>query len=346
MSLSVVPKIECIESRDNFGRFKAEPLEKGFGVTLGNALRRVMLGHLKGAAITRVKIDGVQHEFYSIPNFREDVIEFLLNVKGIRLRSLTGRPGKLTLDVEGEGQIFAADIKTSADFEIVNPELYLGTLDSKDARLYVEFDVEIGSGFMEAESGDNLAAGVIPVDALFTPTRKVNYTIEPVHIGREISRERLYLEVWTDGTIAPMEAVSGSAGILAELFTAFVNFDQVTEEEPEAEVVGLSISEEQYNMPVEQLNLSVRTMNCLRRGNISTVGELISKGEKGLLGLRNFGQKSKQEIDERLEEIGLSLNPQEDSDEEAADVESIDETETESAETEEQADSEVEQSEE
>jgi len=346
LSLSVVPKIECIESRDNFGRFKAEPLEKGFGVTLGNALRRVMLGHLKGAAITHVKIEGVQHEFYSIPNFREDMIEFLLNVKEIRLRSVTGRTGKLTLDVEGEGQIFAADIKTSADFEIVNPELYLGTLDSKDARLYVEFDVEIGSGFMEAESGDNLAVGVIPIDALFTPTRKVNYTVEPIHIGRETSSERLYLEVWTDRTITPIEAVGGSASMLSELFTAFVDFDQIIEEEPEEEVVGLSISEEQYNMPVEQLNLSVRTMNCLRRGNISTVGELISKGEKGLLGLRNFGQKSKQEIDERLEEIGLSLNPQEDSDDEAGDIEAVAETETGSVETEEQAETDVKQNEE
>lgn len=307
MALSVVPKILSVESRENFGRFLAEPLEKGFGVTLGNSLRRVMLGHLPGAAITLVKIDGIQHEFSPLPNIKEDVIEFLLNVKAIRIKSLTDRPGKLVLDVSGEGRVTAADIKPSADFEIINPELYLATLDSADAKLYAEFDVELGIGFKQAESADNLPVGVIPVDAIFTPTRKVNYIIEPLHVGQETSLERLYLEIWTDGTMDPAEALSQSALLLSDLLSPFANYGQVTETRVEQETAGLTISQELFNMPVEQLNLSVRTMNCLRRGNITSVGEVISKGEKGLMTLRNFGIKSLQELEDRLNEMGLSL---------------------------------------
>jgi len=306
----VIPKIETIESRDNFGRFLAEPLEKGFGVTLGNVLRRVLLGYLPGAAVTRVTIEGIQHEFSTIPHVKEDTTEFLLNVKALRLKSLSGQPGKLTLEVQGEGQVCAADIEPSADFEIANPELYLATLDSPEARLYVEFDVDVGEGYREAESSDNMPIGTIPVDAIFSPTRKVNFTIEPVHIGQEISRERLYLEVWTDGTIPPVDAISHAAEILVEQLSPFVDYARVAEIEVEKKALRLSIPDEKYNMPVEQLNLSVRTMNCLRHANISTVGEIISKGEKELMALRNFGQKSKQEIDERLKELGLSLTPQ------------------------------------
>lgn len=308
MSNLVVPKIECVESGDNFGRFVAEPLAKGFGVTLGNTMRRVLLGHLQGAAVTRVKIERIQHEFSTIPYVKEDTIEFLLNVKALRLKPLSGRPSKLTLEVEGERRVSAADIKPSVDLEIANPELYLATLDSPEARLYVEFDVELSRGYKEAESSDNLPVGVIPVDAIFTPTRKVNFTVEPIHTGLEAGRERLYLEVWTDGTILPADAVSRSAEILMEQLNPFVNFTRILEIEEEPS--RLSISEELYNMPVEQLNLSVRTMNCLRRGSIATVGELVSKREKELLLLRNFGQKSKREIEERLEGLGLSLVPQ------------------------------------
>ena len=307
MSQSVMPKIECVEDRDNYGKFVVEPLEKGFGVTLGNALRRVLLGHLPGAAVTQVKIEGIQHEFSSIPLVKEDAVEFLLNVKALRLRSLSDRPGKLTLEVEGEGRVCAADIKPSVDFEIANPELYLATLDSPEARLYVELDVEVGKGYMEAEASDNLPVGTIPVDAIFTPTRKVNFTVESVHTGQEASRERLYLEVWTDGTISPGDAMSRSAHILVDSLSSFANYGKVTPEETEKDLGGLAISEEQYNIPVEQLTLSVRTMNCLRRGNITTVGEIVELGEKGLLALRNFGQKSRQEIEERLNELGLSL---------------------------------------
>ena len=319
MSHLVVPKAECVESRDNFGRFVAEPLEKGFGVTLGNAMRRVLLSQLEGAAVTRVRIEGIQHEFSSIPYVKEDVTEFLLNVKALRLKPLSGRPGKLILEVAGEGRVSAADIKPSADFEIANPELYLATLDSPDARLYVELDVELSKGYREAESTDNLPLGVIPVDAIFSPMRKVNFTVEPIYIGQETSRERLYLEVWTDGTISPGEAISQGAQILTEQLSPFVNYVRLSQVEAETTPGTLGIPEELYNMPVEQLNLSVRTMNCLRRGGIATVGELVSKEEKELMALRNFGQKSKQELLDRLAEMGLSLaSPAQEEEEEKA----------------------------
>ena len=200
MSNLVVPSIDCIESTENFGRFVAEPLEKGVGITLGNSLRRVLLSYLPGAAVTRVKIDGIHHEFSVISDAKEDVIEFLLNVKALRLKSLSGQPGKLTLEVEGEKQVYAYDIKPSTDFEITNPDLCLITLNSPQARLYVEFDVEMGVGFTQAGTSSNMPVGTIPVDAIFTPIRKINFTIEPIHIGQETSRERLYLDVLTDST--------------------------------------------------------------------------------------------------------------------------------------------------
>ena len=307
MSHLVVPKVECIESGDNYGRFLAEPLEKGFGVTLGNALRRVLLSQLQGAAVVRVKIEGIQHEFSTLPYIREDATEFLLNLKALRLKPIAGIPGRLTLDVEGEGRITAADINPSADFEITNPDLYLATLDSPEAKLYVEMEVELGNGYMEAEESDNVSVGVIPVDAIFSPMKKVNFTVEPIYIGQETSRERMYLEVWTDGTITAEDSVSQAAELLMEQLDSFVHFTRETSEEEEASPSSLSIPDELYNMPVEQLNLSVRTMNCLRRGGIATVGELASKEEKDLMALRNFGQKSGREIKERLESLGLSL---------------------------------------
>ena len=310
MSDLVIPKIECIESEENFGRFLVEPLEKGFGITLGNALRRVLLGYLPGAAVTQVKIEGIHHEFSTIPHVKEDATEFLLNVRALRLKSLSGQPGKLTLEVEGDGQVCAADINPSVDFEIANPELYLATLDSPEAKLYVEFEVELGIGYKEAESSDNLPVGTIPVDSIFTPIHKVNFTIEPTHIGQEISRERLSLEIWTDGTISPIDALSQSAEILIKQLSPFADYAEVSQIEMEKKALRLSIPEEKYNMPVEQLDLSVRTINCLRRANITAVGELISKEEKELLRLRNFGQKSLQEIKERLKTLELSLTPQ------------------------------------
>jgi DNA-directed RNA polymerase subunit alpha len=306
-----VPTIECVETGDNFGRFVAEPLEKGFGVTLGNALRRVLLGYLPGAAVTRVKIEGIQHEFSTIPYVKEDTTDFILNVKALRLKPVSGQPGRLTLDAKGEGRVCAADITPSTDFEIVNPELYLASLDAPEARLYVEFDVELGTGYRVAESGDNLPLGVIPIDAIFTPIRKVNFTTEPMHFGRETSHERLYLEVWTDGTISPIDGISQAARTIIEQLSPFVDYIRLSQIEQERALVRPAIPDEKYNMPVEQLDLSVRTMNCLRRAGITTLGELVSKGEKELLSLRNFGQKSMQEIEEHLKELGLSLATEE-----------------------------------
>ena len=312
MSGLVVPKIETIETKDNYGRFLAGPLDKGFGVTLGNALRRVLLGHLPGAAITRVRIEGtggqIQHEFSTIPHVKEDTLEFLLNVKAIRLKPVSGQPATLTLEVAGGGQVHAADIKPSTDFEIINPDMYLLTLDSPEASLRIEFNVELGAGFKAAEFGANLPIGTIPVDALFAPVRNVNFTVKPTHVGQETSREQLFLEVWTDGTISPLDAIGQAAEILVGELTPFREFPRVSQAKVEELTTRSSIPDEKYNMPVEQLDLSVRTMNCLRRAGITTVGEVLSKGEKELMSLRNFGQKSRQELEERLNTLELSLS--------------------------------------
>ncbi len=307
MSRLVVPQIECTESSENFGRFVAQPLEKGFGVTLGNSLRRVLLSYLPGAAVTRVRIEGIQHEFSSMPHVKEDVPEFLLNLKELRLIPVSGEEGVLTLEVSGEGRVSAADIKGSTDFEVANPELHLLTMDSADARVHVEMDVEIGEGYRQAEPIGNLPVGTIPLDAIFTPIRKVNYSVAPIHVGKESSRQQLFLEVWSDGTLSPAEAVSRSAAILAEQFRPFVDYISMEQQKEEEQAVPLDIPEGQYNMSVDQMNLSVRTMNCLRRGGIETVGQLISQSEKDLLALRNFGQKSMLELKERLDDMGLSM---------------------------------------
>jgi len=310
----VTPKISCVESKDNFGQFLAEPVDKGFGVTLGNSLRRVLLGHIPGAAVTRLRIEGIQHEFSPIPHVKEDTMDFLLNVKQLRLKPVSGEQGKLELEVEKEGRIYAADIKPQTDFEIVNPELYLATLDSSEGRLYVEFDVEIAVGYGEAQPSDELPIGTIPIDPIFTPVRRVNFAVEPTHIGRETSYERLRLDIWTDGTITPANALSCGAGILTEVLSPFVEYTRVSLEEEKERLVRESIPGEKYNMAVEQLDLSMRTMNCLRRAGISTVGEVIMKGKKGLSDWRNFGEKSPREIEDRLGAMGLSLSSQVDGD--------------------------------
>ena len=310
MSPLGIAKIECSETEGNFGCFVAEPLEKSFGTTLGNALRRVLLSSLPGAAITKVSIEGIQHQFSPIPYAKEDTVDFLLNIKAIRLKSLSGQPGKLTLELEGQGQFTAADIKPSVDFEIINPEQYLITLDSPQAKLYAEFDVELGEGYREAESSDNPLIGVIPIDAIFTPVRKVNFTVEPTHLGQETTAERLKLEIWTDGAISPIDALSHSAQILSKQLSPFVEYSRTFQLEKE-KVVPEAVTDERYATPVEQLDLSVRTMNALRRSNITTIGELIAMGEKELMSLRNFGQKSKDELEAKLNELGLSLKSDE-----------------------------------
>jgi DNA-directed RNA polymerase subunit alpha len=303
----LVPKIENVESNEKYGRFVAEPLEKGFGTTLGNALRRVLLRYLPGAAITKVRIEGIQHEFSPIPNVKEDVLDFVLNLKSLKIKPVTGQAGKLYLEKEGEGEIHASDITPSMDFEIVNPDLYLATLSGKDARLSVEMDVELGMGYQTAGGSDNLPIGTIPVDAIFTPVRKVNFTTEPMHMGRETSQEKLTIEIWTDGTLAPSRAISRGAAILVEQLKPMVDYGRASDIDDEKKAIRASIPDDLFNMPVEKLDLSVRAMNCLRRSGINTVGELVSLSEKELLSLRNFGQKSRQEVEEKLVSLGLTF---------------------------------------
>jgi DNA-directed RNA polymerase subunit alpha len=303
----VVPKIECIEEEVNYGHFVAEPLETGFGVTMGNSLRRIMLRYLPGAAVTQVWIDGIHHEFSPIPFIKEDVLAFLMNVKELRLRPLSGQPGKLVLSKQGEGKVYASDIEPNMDFEVVNPDLYLATIDSPDGKLYVELTVEMGIGYQAGTTKDDMPVGTIPVDAIFSPVRKANFTTEPMHIGRETSQERLRLEVWTDGTITPATAVSMAADILKEQLEAFVEYGAVSNAEQKKKVFRATIPEDIYNMPIEQLNFSVRALNCLKRGDINTVGELVTMNEKEVASLRNFGSKSRKEVEDKLKEMGMVL---------------------------------------
>jgi DNA-directed RNA polymerase subunit alpha len=270
-------------------------------------MRRVLLRYLPGAAVTRVRIEGIQHEFSPIPNVKEDVLDFMLNIKSLRLKPVTGQSGKLYLEKEGEGEVHASDITPSMDFEIVNPDLYLATLSGKNAHLSVEMDVELGMGYQTAGGADNLPIGTIPVDAIFTPVRKVNFITEPLHLGRETSQEKLTLEIWTDGTLAPSRAISRGATLLVEQLKPMVDYGRVSAIDDEKKAIRASIPDDLYNMPVEKLDLSVRAMNCLRRSGINTVGELVSLGEKELLSLRNFGQKSRQEVEEKLAGLGLSF---------------------------------------
>lgn len=313
----VTPKVECEESSEEYGRFIVEPLEPGFGITLGNSLRRVLLSALPGAAVTAVKIEGVQHEFTTIPHVKEDVIEFVLNVKELRLRSLSDRSGRLFLEAQGEGAVCAGDITPSADFEVVNAELHLATLDSPDAQLNVTFYVEQGKGYQPAGHGDGLPLGVIPVDAIFTPVRRVNYTIEKTRVGQVSNYDRLILEVWTDGTIQSTEALSKSAEILSRHFALFYDLGKVPTEGEKPTIPA--IPPEQYEMPLEQLELSARTFNSLRRSGITKVGELLERSREDLLGLRSFGQKSLEEVWDRLGRLGLL--PEEETGEESEDVE-------------------------
>jgi DNA-directed RNA polymerase subunit alpha len=294
-----IPTVTCIESGVNYSRFLAEPLEPGFGVTLGNALRRVLLSSLPGAAVTWVKIEGIQHEFSPIPRVKEDVMDFLLNVKQLRLCPLSHQPGQLLLEVQGEGKVSAADIKPSADFRIANPELYLASLDSSKARLNVELNVELGRGYVPARSADGLPVGALPVDAIFTPVRKVNFSVESVRPGQEGSPEKLILEIWTDSTIFPWEALTQSASILVNQFASFRDFEAPVARE-------LPVAAEQYDTLLEELNLSTRSYNSLKRAGIFTLGQLMEKGKEGLPPLPGLGAKSRAEVEELMARMGSS----------------------------------------
>lgn len=297
--------IEVIESGDTYGVFAIGPLENGVGLTLGNPLRRVLYASLPGSAITWVKIEGVLHEYSTISHVKEEVQEFLLNVKSIRLRSEVDRPGKLRLEVAGEGEVCAGDIMASSDFEVVNPELHLATLDSTNAKLSVEFNVERGQGYVVSKQGEGQSIGVLPVDAVFTPIRKVNYTIENMRVGQKTNFERLVIEIWTDGSITPIDAMRKAAHILVEQFFMVSNVRPSSEVGPDAPPVALRIPAEQYNVQVERLDLSSRTLNCLKRAGINKVGEVLEMTRAELLRIRNFGEKSYNELFDKLREHNL-----------------------------------------
>jgi len=299
-----MPTVTCVESSGNYGRFAAEPLEPGFGVTLGNALRRALLSSLPGAAVTWVRIEGILHEFSPIPYVKEDAMEFLLNIKQLRLCPLFRQPGQLFLEVEGEGKLCAGDIKPSAHFRIANPELYLASLDSPQAKLYVELNVELGRGYVPAKSADGLPVGALPVDAIFTPVRKVNFFVEPIKPGQEESPEKLILEIWTDATISPWEALNQSAIILINQFSSFRDL-----EAPMAK--DLSMLPEQYDTPLEKLNLSTRSCNSLRRAGIFTLGQLVERSREGLPPLPGLGAKSRAEVEELMAKLGTPIPKEE-----------------------------------
>ena len=304
---SFEPQIEVEERSEDFARVIAAPLLSGFGITLGNALRRVLLSSLSGAAVTSVRIDGVQHEFSTIPGVKEDVIEFLLNVKELRLRAASDRPGTLVLDVSGrDGEITAADLQVPEHYEVVNPDLHLATMDSPKGQIRVELNVEPGRGYVPAGRADGLALGVIPMDAMFSPVRKVNYKVGRTRVGQDANYDRLEMEIWTDGSISAVDAVSDSAEIIIEQFKLFAHMGQ-----PPLPVVerglgaGVVLTPERYNMPIEDLNLSMRAYNCLRRSGLMTVGQVLENSEEELLSLRNFGRKSYDELKDKLSELDL-----------------------------------------
>jgi DNA-directed RNA polymerase subunit alpha len=307
---SLKPEIRVIEAEDTYGKVAIEPLQRGYGITIGNPLRRILLSAIKGSAITWVKIDSVVHEYTSIPGVKEEVMDLLLNIKRIRLHSQSERTGKMRLEVSGEGRVCAGDISTSADFEIINPELHLATMDSDDASLSIEFNVEHGVGYqpaVQSEGVTGLPVGVLPVDAIFNPVRKVNYTVERTRVGQVTDYERLVLEIWTDGTIAPLEAVREAADALVTHFFLFSNLNRTTE--PGLERPSLSVSPEVYQTPIERLDLSPRTLNCLKRAHITKVGEVLEMSDDDLLKIRNFGDKSLEELRQTLAERGITAYP-------------------------------------
>ena len=303
------PEIRVVETDDEYGKFAVEPLESGFGMTLGNPLRRILYSSLPGTAVTWVKVEGVLHEYATIPHVKEEVSEFLMNVKSIRLRSEVDRPGKLRLEVAGEGEVCAGDIIASSDFKVVNPELHLATLDAPEASLSVELNVDSGKGYVIAPHDDGQPIGTLPLDAVFTPIRKVNYNVERARVGQRTDFERLILEVWTDGSITPVEAVRQAANILVNQFFLFANVQKVAEDGEQGTPMALKIPAEQYNVPVERLELSSRTLNCLKRAGMDKVGEVLELSKAELLRIRNFGEKSYTELFDRLR--GFDLLPPE-----------------------------------
>lgn len=299
--LDIFPKIEAEATSKNYGKFIIGPLESGYGITLGNALRRVLLSSLPGAAVTSIKIEGVHHEFTPIPYAKEDTTQLILNIKQLRLK-LHGedQPLRMTLEARGRGNVTAADIQAPAQVEIINPDLHLITLDTDDAVFNMEMSVTRGKGYVPADSSAKLAIDEIPVDAIFSPVRKSNFRVERARVQQMTNYDSLVMEIWTDGSISPREALTESARLLVKLLNMVAGFAGEAEVEavPESEIPSRI-----YETPIEELELSVRAYNCLKRASITKVGEILErlkKGKEELLTIRNFGQKSLDELMERL----------------------------------------------
>jgi DNA-directed RNA polymerase subunit alpha len=301
-------EVERATRRNNYGRFTAEPFERGFGTTVGNALRRVLLSSLEGAAVTSVQIEGVYHEFSAIPGVREDVTDILLNLKELLLKMHGYGPKVITIQAEREGEVKGADIVTDPEIEVLNPELHIATL-NKDGKLNISLTVRKGRGYVPAEMNvdEEMPAQAIPLDALFSPVQKVNFTVENARVGRRTDYDKLALEVTTNGSLTPEEAVSQAAQILRDHLEIFVNFKEETRPELPAVDVDRVHLLENLKRSVDELELSVRSYNCLKNANIRNIGELVQKTEAEMLKTRNFGRKSLNEIKEILETLGLSL---------------------------------------
>jgi DNA-directed RNA polymerase subunit alpha len=294
--------IEVRERRDNYAKFVVEPLERGFGITLGNALRRVLLSSIPGAAVTYMKIDGVLHEFSTIPGMVEDTIALMLNLKGLPVKLNSDEPKVLTLSVSGAREVTAGDIVPDADVEILDPGYRLCTLSAKDAKLTMEIGVEKGRGYVMADRQRNVEhmIGLIPLDSIFSPIRKVNFTVDDTRVGQSVDYDRLTIEVETNGSITPDESLATAATIMQDQLDLFVSFTNRAEPLPEA-------PPNEWDVPVETLNLSVRSFNCLKRAGISKVSELLDLTEDEIMKMRNFGKKSLDEIKQVLLERGLTL---------------------------------------
>ncbi|OPX42990.1 DNA-directed RNA polymerase subunit alpha [Ruminiclostridium hungatei] len=308
------PRIECVANSDDntYGKFIVEPLERGYGITLGNSLRRILLSSLPGAAVNSIKIDGVLHEFSTVPGVVEDVTEIILNIKALSLK-MHGEGSKVIyIDANGEGPITAGDIITDQDVEILNPDLHVATLNG-DHRFYMELVISKGRGYVAAEKNKQPGQpiGVIPVDSIYTPVKKVNYTVENTRVGQITDYDKLTLEVWTDGSINPDEAISLGAKILSEHLNLFVDLsDQAKHTEIMVEKEETK-KEKVLEMTIEELDLSVRSYNCLKRAGINTVEDLTNKTEEDMMKVRNLGRKSLEEVLQKLQALGLVLAPSE-----------------------------------
>ncbi len=306
------PKVELIERNENntFGKFVAEPLERGYGITLGNALRRIMLSSLPGAAVTSISIEGVLHEFSTIPGVKEDVTEIVLNLKELSIKLHTDEPKTVRIEKEGEGVITAGDIIADSDVEILNPDMHIATLDH-DSRFFMNINVSKGRGYVPAENNksEDLAIGVIPVDSIFTPVKNVSYFVENTRVGQVTDFDKLIIEMDTDGSINPEEAVSLAAKVMNEHLNLFIS---LTDHTDEVEIMVQKEEDEKekvLEMTIEELDLSVRSYNCLKRAEINTVEQLTNKTEEEMMKVRNLGKKSLVEVQKKLEDLGLGLRP-------------------------------------